>query len=81
MKIIVIGAGLSGLAAAFRLQQEGHEVTLLEATKRPGRRVSTFKERGFLIDTGPEIPSTRYERFSDLATRSVWATLLSVPVR
>ena len=43
-KIIVMGAGLAGLAAAYELTQAGHEVTVLEARTRPGGRVYTLRE-------------------------------------
>jgi len=43
-KVIVIGAGLAGLSAAFELSRLGHEVTLLEARLRPGGRVYTLRE-------------------------------------
>jgi monoamine oxidase len=43
-KIIVVGAGLAGLAAAYELVQSGHDVTVLEAHHRPGGRVWTLRE-------------------------------------
>jgi monoamine oxidase len=43
-KIIVIGAGLAGLSAAYELTQAGHDVTVLEAQTRPGGRVRTLRE-------------------------------------
>lgn len=43
-KIVVIGAGLAGLSAAYELIQAGHEVTILEARMRPGGRVFTMRE-------------------------------------
>jgi monoamine oxidase len=42
-KVIVIGAGLAGLSAAYELSQAGHEVTVLEARTRPGGRVFTIR--------------------------------------
>jgi monoamine oxidase len=42
-KIVVIGAGLAGLSAAFELSQAGHDVTVLEARTRPGGRVFTVR--------------------------------------
>ena len=55
MRVAVIGAGLGGLAAALRLQGEGHEVTVLEQRPRPGGRASQLREGGFTWDTGPSL--------------------------
>jgi monoamine oxidase len=43
-KVIVIGAGLAGLTAAWELVQAGHEVIVLEARNRSGGRVLTLRE-------------------------------------
>jgi monoamine oxidase len=43
--VIVVGAGLAGLAAAYELVRSGHEVTVLEAHSRPGGRVRTLREQ------------------------------------
>src|SRR6476660_3626998 len=60
-RLIVLGAGLAGLCSAYELQQQGHEVTLLEAQSRPGGRVRTLREGfapGLYCEAGPEtIPS------------------------
>ena len=42
-KIIVIGAGMSGLVAAYELVRVGHDVTILEARDRIGGRVLTIR--------------------------------------
>ncbi|MFN0107248.1 MAG: flavin monoamine oxidase family protein [Blastocatellia bacterium] len=43
-KVIVIGAGLAGMSAAYELIQAGHEVTVLEARARSGGRVWTLRD-------------------------------------
>lgn len=43
-KVIILGAGISGLAAGLQLVKGGHEVTILEARTRPGGRVHTIRE-------------------------------------
>jgi monoamine oxidase len=43
-KVIVVGAGLAGLSAAYELDRAGYEVIVLEARARPGGRVYTMRE-------------------------------------
>jgi protoporphyrinogen/coproporphyrinogen III oxidase len=52
-QIAVIGAGIAGLAAASRLREAGLEVTLFEASSRPGGVIETEQSGGFLVDYGP----------------------------
>jgi len=44
LEVVVVGAGLAGLAAAYELMALGHHVTVLEAQQRPGGRVYTLRE-------------------------------------
>ena len=43
-KVLILGAGMAGLAAGYELSKLGHDVTLLEARPRPGGRVFTLRE-------------------------------------
>jgi len=53
--VIVVGAGISGLAVAYRLQQLAPDVTItiLEQGQRPGGKIWTERTGGFQIETGP----------------------------
>jgi phytoene desaturase len=52
-KVVVIGAGFSGLAAACFLAKAGHKVTILEKNEMTGGRARTFSSNGFVYDMGP----------------------------
>lgn len=54
-RIVVVGGGISGLAAAHRLIELGHtNVTLIEASPRLGGTIETVYRDGFLIERGPD---------------------------
>ncbi len=53
--VVVIGAGVGGLAAALRLARAGFQVELLEARAEPGGLASAMCESGFTFDAGPYI--------------------------
>ncbi len=53
--VVVVGAGLSGLTAAYLLAKEGKKVTVLEACHRPGGRIGTYRwPNGQYNDVGAE---------------------------
>ena len=52
-RIVVIGAGLSGLAAACHLIGAGHDVTVVEREPIVGGRCGRLEQDGFAFDTGP----------------------------
>ncbi len=61
--ILVLGAGLAGLGAAWELRKAGHNVSVLEARNRPGGRVSTIREpfaKGLYAEEGAAGYSSSY---------------------
>lgn len=52
-RVIVIGAGFSGLAAAALMAMEGYTITLLEKNDQPGGRARVWEKDGFRFDMGP----------------------------
>src|SRR6266540_1070835 len=55
MKVVVVGAGIAGLAAAWELTQSGGcDVTLLESERRAGGVIVTEQMDGFIVDGGPD---------------------------
>lgn len=68
--IIIIGAGISGLATAHFLSRQGMRVTILEKQARTGGSIRSERKDGFLIDYGPNsaLDTTPFihELFTDL---------------
>jgi len=54
-KVVIIGAGMGGLATGLRLRHLGFDVTILEKQFRPGGRSNVIEEAGFRVDIGPTI--------------------------
>lgn len=52
-KVVIVGAGPGGLAAAMQLAHAGADVTVLERRDRVGGRTSTIEVDGFRFDCGP----------------------------
>lgn len=52
-KIVIIGAGISGLTTAYLLFKEGYDVIVLEQKDKVGGSIETVSADGFLFDRGP----------------------------
>ena len=59
--VIIVGAGLGGLATALRLSYQGYAVTIVEKQHNAGGRLNTFEKDGFTFDVGPSFFSMSYE--------------------
>lgn len=66
-RVIVVGAGVSGLSAAFRLQQRGHDVTVLEAEPHVGGKTAGSRRDGFTLNTGATVLGASYDAMLALA--------------
>ncbi|MFN2522229.1 MAG: phytoene desaturase family protein [Mycobacteriales bacterium] len=54
-RVVVVGAGVGGLAAAARLAHAGHDVTVCEAQEVVGGKLGIYERDGFSFDTGPSL--------------------------
>ncbi len=55
MRVVVIGAGFAGMAAACRLAGDGHTVTVVEKAPRLGGRAASFERNGEKLDYGQHV--------------------------
>jgi protoporphyrinogen oxidase len=60
MRIVIIGAGIGGLASAYWLGKQGYDVEIMESGNRPGGRMVTFEHRGDLVDVGAQFYHTNF---------------------
>ena len=80
-RVVVLGAGLAGLAAAHELYAAGHDVTVLEARTRPGGRVLTLRD-AFADNLHAEVGATRIASTNDWTMKYIRAFGLElVPFR
>ena len=63
--IVIIGAGMGGLATAIRVASAGYGVTLLEAADGPGGKMRTVRSAAGPVDAGPTVVTMRHQ-FDDL---------------
>jgi len=66
VRVVVVGAGVAGLAAGRRLTEAGHEVVLLDKGRTPGGRLATRRVAGAVLDHGAQFLTVRSEPFAAL---------------
>ncbi|MFE2998608.1 protoporphyrinogen/coproporphyrinogen oxidase [Nocardia sp. NPDC059246] len=66
-RVVVVGAGVAGLSAAFRLQQQGCMVTVLEADDHVGGKTASIRRDGFVLNTGATVLAGSYAAMRALA--------------
>jgi hydroxysqualene dehydroxylase len=78
MRIVVIGSGMAGLAAAIRLQEQRHDVVLLERRGVLGGRATSARDAttGDVVDNGMHVLLGAYDATFDLVRRAGAADLL-----
>ncbi|MCS7060830.1 MAG: phytoene desaturase family protein [Anaerolineae bacterium] len=67
--VVVIGAGIGGIAVAARLARRGFRVTVLEKNSAPGGRTAVLERNGFKFDMGPSLflmPDVFRRTYADL---------------
>lgn len=65
-KIVVVGAGISGLTAAHYLNKSGHEVVVLEEQDTPGGRMRQIEIDGLRVNSGARLLFTYYKSVMEL---------------
>ncbi len=65
-RVAVIGAGIAGLTAAYRLKQAGHTPVVLESADYVGGRIKSVRRGDFLFDVGAFIYLGSYQQSIDL---------------
>ena len=78
-RVVVAGAGISGLAAAYELQRSGIEVVVLEAGDRPGGKIDSAPVGGLTVDSGPDGFVARDPAAAELCRRLGLGTELVEP--
>ncbi|MBI4767580.1 MAG: FAD-dependent oxidoreductase [Deltaproteobacteria bacterium] len=68
MKVLIIGAGISGLASAYWLGRAGYETEVLESGEKPGGRMVTLKRNGDRLDVGAQFYHTNFKHCFGLMT-------------
>lgn len=64
--ILIIGAGLTGLTTGFYLTRAGKDLQILERQNRIGGQIRTYREEGFVFESGPNTGAISYPEVAEL---------------
>lgn len=54
-RVVIIGSGVGGMAAAIRMRADGHHVTVLERNEVTGGKLAVYERDGYTFDVGPSL--------------------------
>ena len=80
MKVAVIGAGLSGMSAAYRLKKAGWEVSVFESEDQVGGRTLTGETQGYRYELGATVAAKSFIPYFELAEELGLKLLPTPPV-
>ena len=67
--VAVVGAGIAGLTAAYRLKRKGYRVVVYEASERAGGVIRTERREGYLAELGPNSMAAGGPAVTELITQ------------
>ena len=71
--LLIIGAGIAGLAAGRMAQQAGLKVMLIDKARRVGGRISTRHTDGFVFNHGAQFATSKSSDFNDILRAAITA--------
>lgn len=77
-KIAILGAGMAGLGAAYKLRLESRSGTIFEKNVYPGGHTMSHHRDGFIFDEGPHVSFTKNERIQNLFKSAIGGDFLNV---
>ena len=54
-KVIIIGAGIAGIASSIRLRSKGYDIEVFESNSYPGGKIASFNLGDYRFDAGPSL--------------------------
>lgn len=78
-KVVVLGAGVAGLACAYELAKAGYEITVIEKNSFVGGLASTLKKDGFRFDTGPHRWYAKNDEVNNWMLKLMGDEIIKVP--